>query len=99
LLRQCLEAEATDRGIRSIRYQINSAKFPAHRDLQGFGFSQSRVDPQFIAKLTTMEFTHAAQNLVLVGGTGTGKSHLATALAWRAFSNTANAYAFFPPLN
>ena len=80
LLRHLLEAESTDRGIRSIRYQINAAKFPVHRNLLGFDFSQSKVDEQLISKLATMEFTDAAQNLVLVGGTGTGKSHLATAL-------------------
>jgi len=80
LLRQLLEAESNDRGIRSIRYQINAAKFPIHRDLLGFDFSQSKVDEQLIRRLATMEFTDGAQNLVLVGGTGTGKTHLATAL-------------------
>ncbi len=80
LLRQLLEAEFNDRGIRSIRYQINAAKFPIHRNLLGFDFNQSKVDEQLISKLATMEFTDAAQNLVLVGGTGTGKTHLATAL-------------------
>src|SRR3990167_6042044 len=67
LLRQLLEAESNDRGIRSIRYQINAAKFPIHRNLQGFDFSQSKVDEQLIGRLATMEFTDAAQNLVLVG--------------------------------
>lgn len=80
LLRQLLEAELIDRNIRSIRYQINAARFPIHRDLQGFDFSQSKVNEQLISQLTTMEFTAAAQNLVLVGGTGTGKTHLATAI-------------------
>jgi DNA replication protein DnaC len=80
LLRQLLEAELIDRNIRSIRYQINAARFPIHRDLQGFDFSQSKVNEQLISQLTTMEFTAAAQNLVLVGGTGTGKTHLATAM-------------------
>lgn len=80
LLRQLLEAESNDRGIRSIRYQINAAKFPIHRNLLGFDFSQSKVDEQLINRLAAMEFTDAAQNVVLVGGTGTGKAHLATAL-------------------
>lgn len=80
LLHQLLEAESNDRGIRSIRYQINAAKFPIHRNLLGFDFSQSKVDEQLINRLAAMEFTDAAQNVVLVGGTGTGKTHLATAL-------------------
>ena len=80
VLRQLLAAEATDRSIRAIRYQMTSAKFPIHRDLLGFDFGQSKVDQQLVNKLATMKFTDAAQNLVLVGGTGTGKTHLATAL-------------------
>ena len=80
LLRHLLEAESTDRAIRSIRYQINAARFPVHRNLAGFDFSQSKVDEQMIGRLATMEFTDAAQNVVLVGGTGTGKTHLATAI-------------------
>jgi DNA replication protein DnaC len=80
LLNQLLVAEATDRSIRAIRYQMSSAKFPIHRDLLGFDFGQSKVDQQLVNNLVTMKFTDAAQNLVLVGGTGTGKTHLATAL-------------------
>ena len=80
LLRHLLEAESTDRVIRSIRYQINAAKFPVHRNLAGFDFSQSKVDERLIDQLAGMAFTDAAQNVVLVGGTGTGKTHLATAL-------------------
>jgi DNA replication protein DnaC len=80
LLRHLLEAESNDRGIRSIRYQINAARFPIHRNLLGFDFSQSKVDERLISQLATLAFTEAAHNLVLVGGTGTGKTHLATAL-------------------
>jgi len=80
VLRQLLAAEAADRNIRVIRYQMTSAKFPIHRDLLGFDFGQSKVDQPLVNKLATMKFTNAAQNLVLVGGTGTGKTHLATTL-------------------
>jgi DNA replication protein DnaC len=59
---------------------MSSAKFPIHRDLLGFDFAQSKVDQQLVNNLATMKFTDAAQNLALVGGTGTGKTHLATAL-------------------
>lgn len=95
LLRHLLEAEATDRGIRSIRYQIHAAKFPVHRHLSGFDFSQSKVDESLIQRLATLEFTDAAQNVVLIGGTGTGKSHLATALGMTGIQHHGKRVRFF----
>ena len=80
LMAHLLDAEITDRGVRSIRYQMNAAKFPVHRDLAGFDFDSSSVDRALIAQLAGLDFTDAAHNVVLVGGTGTGKTHLATAL-------------------
>jgi DNA replication protein DnaC len=50
-----------------------AARFPVQRHLQGFDFGQSKVEQQLIHHLATMEFTASAQNLVLVGGAGTGK--------------------------
>ncbi len=95
LLRQLLQAELTDRSIRSIRYQINAARFPVHRDLLGFDFSQSKVDKQLISKLATLEFTHAAHNLVLIGGTGTGKTHLATAIGMAGIQHHSKRVRFY----
>jgi DNA replication protein DnaC len=51
-----------------------------HRTIQSAEFSQSKVDQQLLYQLAMMEFTTAAQNLVLVGSTGTGKTHLAIAI-------------------
>ena len=80
LIEHLLQAEHTDRHVRSISYQLHSAKFPVHRDLAGFDFGQSKVDRSLIMELATLAFTEEAHNVVFVGGTGTGKSHLATAL-------------------
>jgi DNA replication protein DnaC len=80
LIEHLLEAEQTDRHLRSIRYQLHSAKFPVHRDLAGFDFEQSKVDRGLIEELATLDFTAQAHNVVFIGGTGTGKTHLATAL-------------------
>jgi len=80
LLRNLVEAESTDRAIRSISYQMHMARFPVHRDLAGFEFNESSVDAALIDRLAGMAFTDAAENVVLVGGSGTGKSPLATAL-------------------
>ena len=59
---------------------MHTARFPIHRNLDGFDFNQSSVDMALIDRLAAMTFTDGAENVVLVGGSGTGKSHLATAL-------------------
>jgi len=80
LIEHLLDTEHTDRAMRSIRYQLHSAKFPVHRDLAGFEFEQSKVDAGLISELSDLSFTKEAHNVVFIGGTGTGKTHLATAL-------------------
>ena len=80
LIEHLLDAETLDRRIRSIRYQMHSAKFPTHRDLAGFEFDACPLDRSLIEQLGSCAFTQKAHNIVLVGGTGTGKTHLATAL-------------------
>ena len=80
LIEHLLESEHTDRTMRSIGYQMHTAKFPVHRDLAGFDFERSKVDRDLITGLADLSFTEAAHNVVFIGGTGTGKTHLATAL-------------------
>lgn len=93
---QCLlDAEVADRHVRSIRYQMGAAKFPVHRDLAGFDFGKSRVDEKLIGQLATAEFTDSAANVVFIGGTGTGKTHLATALGVKAITQHGKRVRFF----
>lgn len=80
LIEHLLQAEHTDRAMRTIHNQMLAAKFPVHRDLAGFDFDVSPVDRKLIGQLATLAFTEQAHNIVFVGGTGTGKTHLATAL-------------------
>ncbi len=80
LVEHLLQAEAVDRGMRSVKHQMHTARFPVHRDLAGFDFDVSPVDRKLVMKLAELDFTGQTQNVVLVGGPGTGKSHLATAL-------------------
>jgi len=80
LIEHLLQAETTDRAIRSVSHQMHSAKFPVHRDLAGFDFAVSPVDQKLVLQLAETDFTDLAHNVVLVGGPGTGKTHLATAI-------------------
>src|SRR5204863_2266616 len=81
LIEHLLRAEHTDRAMRSVSHQMNAAKFPVHRDLAGFDFEASKVDQALVRQLATLTFTDTAQNAVFIGGPGTGKTHLATAIA------------------
>ncbi|MDO8261790.1 MAG: IS21-like element helper ATPase IstB [Gallionella sp.] len=80
LIEHLLQAEHTDRAMRSISHQMKTAKFPIHRDLAGFDFASSEVDETLVSKLAALEFADTAQNVVFIGGPGTGKTHLATAI-------------------
>ena len=79
-LDRLIEAEQRDRQVRSLRYQLKAAKFPIHRDLTGFDWAETPLPQAQIEQLATGNFMETAHNLILVGGTGTGKTHLATAL-------------------
>ena len=92
---ELLAAETAEREVRSIAYQMTAAKFPAHRDLAGFDFTQSRVDAALIQRLHGGEFIEAAHNIVFIGGPGTGKTHLATAIGIEAIQKQGRRVRFF----
>ena len=80
LIEHLLQAEHADRAMRSVRHQLTLARFPLHRDLAGFDFTDTPIDRDLIDRLADLSFTEAAHNVVFVGGPGTGKTHLAIAL-------------------
>jgi DNA replication protein DnaC len=79
-LHRLIDAEIAYRQARSLRYQLSAAKFPIHRDLIGFVWQESPLPQAQIEQLASAAFMEEAHNLILVGGTGTGKTHLATAM-------------------
>ena len=58
---------------------MKKARFPHHKDFASFDYTQSVVDPALLNTLSSGDFTRAAENILFIGGTGTGKTHLATA--------------------
>jgi len=79
-LDRLITAEQADRQARSLNYQLKAARFPIHRDLIHFDWSETPLQQARIEQLAIGGFMDQAYNLILVGGTGTGKTHLATAL-------------------
>ena len=75
------------------------ARFPAHRDLAGFDIEGSRPDQLLIEALATLEFTEAAHNVVFMGGPGTGKTHLATALSVHGITQKSKRVRFISTLD
>lgn len=80
-LDRLIAAEQSDRQARTLNYQLKVARFPHHRDLTHFDWSETPLEQARLEQLATASFMDQAHNLILVGGTGTGKTHLATALA------------------
>lgn len=90
-----LKAELAEREVRSVAYQMKIARFPAYRDLAGFDFAQSTANEALIRQLHGGEFIEKMHNVVLVGGPGTGKTHLATALGVQAIEHHRRRVRFF----
>jgi DNA replication protein DnaC len=95
ILAQLLKAELAEREVRSIAYQIKAARFPAYKDLTGFDFAASEINEALVRQLHRCDFTDNAHNLVLIGGPGTGKTHVATAIGVQAIEHHRKKVRFF----
>jgi DNA replication protein DnaC len=76
-----LSAEISEKQARSIKYQITIAKLPLAKDVDDFSFDGTPVNEALVRDLAGGNFLAHQRNVVLVGGTGTGKTHLAIAIA------------------
>lgn len=76
-----LAAEIAEKQARSIKYQMTLAKLPLAKDLKDFVFDGGPINETLVRELAGGNFLAHQRNCVLVGGTGTGKTHLAIAIA------------------
>ena len=79
-LAQLLEMELDDRGQRRAERRLQEARFPHRKRLEDFNFEQSAVNAALLHQLVKGEYIARAENVIFIGDSGTGKSHLATAL-------------------
>jgi len=84
ILLDLLNAEQAEREAKSIRYRLGQARFPVAKDLDQFDFSASPVNEMQVRSLHEGQFLATQSNVILIGGTGTGKTHLATSIARQA---------------
>ena len=81
IIGELLKAEIADKQARSIKYQMSVARLPMARELADFDFAGTPVNEPLVRELAAGGFLADQRNAVLIGGTGTGKSHLAVAIA------------------
>ncbi|WP_367363705.1 IS21-like element helper ATPase IstB [Candidatus Tisiphia endosymbiont of Nedyus quadrimaculatus] len=84
ILHNLLKSELTTRTLRSIQSRISAAKFPEKKDIDNFIFIDTPINQEQIMHLYSCEFIKTSRNIILVGGTGSGKTHLAIALSTKA---------------
>jgi DNA replication protein DnaC len=80
ILSDLLRAETAHRHAASIRYRMAAARLPVVKDLDAFVFSGTPINEGLVRSLHDGSFLAAHRNCVLVGGTGTGKTHIALAI-------------------
>jgi DNA replication protein DnaC len=76
-----LTAELSEKQARSIKYQIAIARLPLAKDIDEFAFDGTPINETLVRDLAGGSFLAQQRNLVLIGGTGTGKTHLAVGIA------------------
>lgn len=80
-LNQLLKAEIKERNVRAIKNRMATAKFPQQKDISDFIFTDTPINSEQVMMLYNGEFVKTSRNIIMVGGAGTGKSHLAIAIA------------------
>jgi len=81
IIAELLTAEIADKKARSIRYQLGIARLPLAKDIDDFDFKGTPINETLVRDLADGGFLEQQRNVVFIGGTGTGKTHLALAIA------------------
>lgn len=76
-----LQAEIAAKQARSINYQMTIAKLPLAKELAELSFDETPINAELIESLSGGTFLDDQRNVILVGGTGTGKTHIAIGIA------------------
>jgi DNA replication protein DnaC len=84
-----LAAEIAEKKARSIKYQMTVARLPLAKDIDDFVFKATPINETLLRDLIGGSFLDHQRNIVLIGGTGTGKTHLAIAIARACIHNGA----------
>ena len=77
ILGALMTAEIAAKKAKSINYQMALARFPLAKELAELALAETPINAELVAQLATGAFLDDKRNVVLVGGTGTGKSHIA----------------------
>jgi DNA replication protein DnaC len=84
-LLRLMEQEAHDRERRAAERRVKAAKFPILKTLDTFDFrAQPSINQERVRELIRGEYIDRHENVLLIGNSGTGKTHLATALGFAA---------------
>ena len=84
VLSELLKSEIKTRKLNATKSRMNVAKFPQNKDLHDFIFSDTPINLEQIMNLYSCEFVKTSRNIIMIGGSGTGKTHLAIAIAQKA---------------
>ena len=84
-----LAAEISEKQARSIKYQMTIARLPIAKEIDEFDFADTPINETLARDLAGGDFLQHQRNVVLIGGTGTGKTHLAVAIARTCIRNGA----------
>jgi len=87
LVGSLLAAEISEKQARSIKYQMTITKLPLAKEVDEFEFESTPVNEPLVRDLASGEFLAHQRNVVLVGGTGTGKTHLAVGIVRACLRN------------